>query len=109
MIKDQFSTHLNEMSNRVFDFSEDLLTKIAGHDSVFMVGQRVAAHSPDTDVLERFHCVTKQIQQSIDEQSSERQVELKKVHLIKGTSEGYHTFFSKEGNDMILLPCMIIR
>ena len=84
MVKDQFSGYLNVMSDRVFDFSEDLLTKIAGHDSVFMSGQRVANQSTDTEVLENVHDVINQIQQNIDEGSSENQLELAEVNLIKG-------------------------
>ena len=84
MVKDQFSGYLNVMSDRVFDFSEDLQTKIAGHDSIFMRGQRVANQSTDTEVLEKVHDVINQIQQNIDEGSSEKQLELAEVNLIKG-------------------------
>ena len=84
MVKDQFSGYLNVMSDRVFDFSEDLLTKIAGHDSIFMSGQHVANQSTDTEVLENVHDIINQIQQNIDEGSSEKQFELAEVNLIKG-------------------------
>ena len=84
MVKDQFSGYLNMMSDRVFDFSEELLTKIAGHDSVFMSGQRVANQSTDTEVLENVHDLINQIQQNIDEGSSEKQLELAEVNLTKG-------------------------
>ena len=84
MVKDQFSGYLNVMSDRVFDFSEDLLTKIAGYDSIFMSGQQVVNHSTDTEVLEKVHDVINQIQQNIDEGSSENQFELAEVNLIKG-------------------------
>lgn len=72
------------MSDRAFDFSEDMLTKIAEHDSIFMIGQGVANQSTDTEVLVKVHDVINQIQQSIDEGSSEKQLELAEINLIKG-------------------------
>ena len=84
MVKDQFSGYLNVMSDRVFDFSEDLLTKIAGYDSILMFGQHVANQSTDTEVLEKVHDVISQIQQNMDVGSSEKQLELAQANLIKG-------------------------
>ena len=83
-LKDEFTKRLQQSSEEVNRFSEDMLTNLANLDGLFRTGEELAERSSDAEVIRDYNHLKQELTDGVEHKVMEQKVNMERVFLKRG-------------------------
>ena len=83
-LKDEFTKRLQQSSEEVNRFSEDMLTNLAILDGLFRTGEELAEKSSDAEVIRDYKQLKQELTDGVQDKAMEQKVNMERAFLRRG-------------------------
>ena len=84
-LKDEFTKRLQQLSEEVNRFSEDMLTNLANLDGLFRTGEELAERSSDAEVIRDYKQLKRELTDGVQDKAMESKFVMQRLFLKKGS------------------------